>query len=169
MRAKLQVRGIKSKGYKIKQSQTDRDGSFEEMKRYLCPLAEDLPLLKTHYPNEWFQRIDGNSIVQRWKDESGIEHHIFMYYPAPRTVEFLENMEKDWTIRNDYFLLLWKRLQTFGIAKYSDVPCDVTICDFDKYLNKNQIKRFQLKANGTPVVTRFKLNVNNRLKLKVKA
>jgi hypothetical protein len=157
--------GIKSSSGVIKRKHTDKSDEFEAMRRYLCPPPEDFPLLKTHYPGEWFQRIDGNSIVQRWKDDTGTEHHIFMYYPAEGNIKQLEAMESDWTIRNDYFLLLWKRLNLFGIARYRDVPCDVTSCEFDKYLSKATNR---LKLNVKPV-KRLKLNVCQRFKLKVKA
>lgn len=164
MRGRLKLK-IDTGGIVLKKKQTDRREDFKHMQRYLSPLPEDLPLLKNHYPGEWFQRIDGKSIVQRWKDDSGIEHNLFQFYPAEGWIPFLESMEHDWTIREDYFLLLWKRLQKFGIARYSDIPGDVTRDDFDKYLC-NSPKRLNLKVNNCP--KRLKLNVCNRLKLKVK-
>jgi hypothetical protein len=143
----------------IDKKQVNRYEDFKHMRRYLSPLPEDLPLLKDHYPGEWFQRIDGKSIVQRWKDSEGKEYNLFQFYPAEGMIRILDDMEKDWTIRDDYFLLLWKRLQKFGIAKYGDVPCSVTVEDFDKYLNnKLPIKKFSLKINPP----------SKRLKLKVK-
>ena len=160
---------VEADAIRIDRKQVNRADEFKYMKRYLSPLPEDLPLLKNHYPGEWFQRIDGKSIVQRWKDADGKEHNLFQFYPAEGMIRLLDLMEKDWTIREDYFLLLWKRLQKFGIARYSDVPGNITVEDFDKYLNnQSPVRKFSLKTINPPS-KRFKLNVCNRLKLKVNA
>lgn len=143
----------------IKRKQIDNSDNTQEIRKYLCPSSEDLPLLKTHYPGEYFQRIDGNSIVQRWRDDAGEDHHIFMFYPANNPDKFFEETKDDWTTKNYYFLLLWKRLNKFGIAKYSDIPDSITKEDFEKYLNQTPIKRLQLK---------IKPLIYQRLKLKVK-
>jgi hypothetical protein len=158
--------GIKaSKKFVVKRKDINRSESLEEVCKFLCPTSENLPLLKTHYPGEKFQRVDKRSIVQRWTDEQGIDHHTFMFYPTPEFQKYLEDSESEIYTNNDYFLLLWKRLNIFGIAKYSDIPEDITRKEFDKYLNTNGIKRHKLITNG---VKRYKLKVCTRFKLKVK-
>jgi hypothetical protein len=160
MKLKLQVKGIKAKSQIIKKSV--KNDNFEEMSRFLSPLPEDLPLLKTHYPGEWFQRIDKQSVVQRWKDDAGNEQHNFMFYPSTSMIEELNQMEIDWRVRDNYFLLLWKRLQKFGIARYKDIPSNVTAYDFEKYLNKEKpIVKFNLKIKNECKThcTRLKLKV----------
>lgn len=168
LKLKLKPLQKKLKSLTIKRKETDTSDSAEQMRRYLLPLPEDLPLLKTHYPGEYFQRIDGNSIVQRWKDDAGVNHHIFMYYPAGNPEKYFEEIEKDLTINKIYTLLLWKRLNKFGIAKYSDVPDNVTRDDFEKYLDQGPTKRLKLQVKPNPF-QRLKLNSIPRLKLKVKA
>jgi hypothetical protein len=127
----------------------------EEIYRYMVPPAEDLPLLKVHYPGEWFERIDGRSIVRRWITDDGESHHELLFYP-PHTAHYkyeaLEH-EPD-SMRNDYFLLLWKMLNKFGIAKYTGVPHEVSKKDFDRFLNKPvriplfvKPERLKLKVN----------------------
>jgi hypothetical protein len=171
MKGKLKLKSkpseVKFKSLTIKRKQTDNSSSAEEMRRYMCPPPEDFPLLKTHYPGEYFQRIDGNSVVQRWKDDAGVDHHIFMFYPAGDPEKDFEEIEKDLTLKNNYALLLWKRLNKFGIAKYSDVPDNVTREDFEKYLNQSPVKRLKLQVKPS-VFQRLKLKVAPRLKLKVK-
>jgi hypothetical protein len=130
---------------RVKQSQS---GLGEDLRRYLLPLPEDFPLLSTHYDGEWFQRVDGISVNQRWKDSDGIDHHRLIFYPAPAMQEKLNAMENDWRIRNDYLLLLWKMLQKFGVANYRGVPSDVHYSDFDRYLNASPKMKLKLKPNG---------------------
>lgn len=116
------------------------------MQRFLLPLPEDLPLLKEHYVGEYFQRIDGWSVVQRWKDsDTGIDHHKLLFYPSKICQEHIINLENDKTNRNFYCLLLWKMLQKHGNASYNQIPEDVTYSDFDKYLNNTPSKRIKLK------------------------
>jgi len=171
MKGKLKLKSkpseMKFKSLTIKRKQTDNSSGAEEMRRFMCPPPEDLPLLKTHYPGEYFQRIDGRSMVQRWKDDAGVDHHIFMFYPSNELIKIIEAEEKDSNGQNWYFLLLWKRLNKYGIAKYSDIPENITREEFEKYLNQIPVKRLKLQVKP-PVFQRLKLKVAPRLKLKVK-
>jgi hypothetical protein len=171
MKGKLKLKSkpseVKFKSQTIKRKQIDNSDNAEQIRRFMCPPPEDFPLLKTHYPGEYFQRIDGNSVVQRWKDDAGVDHHIFMFYPTGDPEIFFKEAEKNWTTKNDYLLLLWKRLNKFGIAKYCDIPECITKDDFEKYLNQNPVKRLKLQVKP-PVFQRLKLKVAPRLKLKVK-
>ena len=140
---------------RVKQTQAGLDDA--DVRRYLLPPPEDLPLLREHYDGEWFQRIDGCSVCQRWKDEAGVDHHRLIFYPAPGMQDRLNYMEGNWAIRDDYLLLLWKMLQKFGTVDYKSIPSDVHYNDFDKYLNKQQPKpKLKLKLKPS---TKFVLKL----------
>lgn len=150
---KLKLKKLETPKAYIKRKEA-ASGLDEDMRRYLLPPPEDFPLLKEHYDGEWFQRIGGYAVNQRWTDSDGIDHHRLIFYPAPALQHELNSMENDWRIRNDYLLLLWKMLQKYGIADYKRIPTDVQYNDFPKYLNSN--------------TTKFKLKMKPMLKLKLK-
>lgn len=132
-----------------------RSGLDDEMRRYLLPLPEDLPLLRDHHEGEWFQRIDGCSVCQRWKDPTtGQDFNRLIFYPAPGMQEILERNANDWTRRDDFLLLLWRMLQKFGSVDYDAIPGDVKFGEYDKYLNRSMPK--------------LKLKLKPKLKLKLK-
>lgn len=141
---------------RVKQTQESLDDS--DIRRYLLPPPEDLPLLKEHYTGEWFQRIDGCSVCQRWKDKDGVNHHRLIFYPAPRMQDQLNQMENDWVLRDDYLLLLWKLLQKYGSVEYHAIPGDVHYNDFHKYLDKQINTKPKLKLKLKPS-TKFVLKL----------
>jgi hypothetical protein len=147
---------------RVKQTQTGLDDA--DIRRYLLPPPTDLPLLREHYDGEWFQRIDGCSVCQRWKDKDGVDHHRLIFYPAKGMQERLDLMEHNWSIRNDFLLLLWKMLQKFGTVDYNSIPGDAHYNDFDKYLNRQPSKpKMKLKLKPNIVIANAKKFV---LKLK---
>jgi hypothetical protein len=154
--AKLKLKPKQGTGFILRVKQT-QSGIDEDLRRYLLPPPEDFPLLRDHYDGEWFQRIDGCSVCQRWKDKDGTDHHRLIFYPAKGMQERLDYMENNWVIRDDFLLLLWKMLQKFGTVDYHAIPGDVHYNDFDKYLNKQQPKpKLKLKLKPS---TKFVLKL----------
>ena len=137
------------------------DDDFAEMRRYICPPPEDLPLLRDHYEGEYFERVDGMSVVRRWK--VGNEYfHDFMFYPAKGLDERIELMFKGEFPKDPYLMLLYRLLQKNGICHYTGIPGDVTEADFNKYLSTPTANhKIQLKVKEVPAVT-------GKLKLKLK-
>lgn len=143
LKLKLKVKEDPPKAYIRRKEATS--GLDDDMRRYLLPPPEDFPLLKEHFEGEWFQRVDGIGVNQRWKDADGIEHHRLLFYPAPQMQEKLEQMKNNWTIRNDYLLLLWELLKKNGFADYKRIPNDIRYDEFSKYLNSTPKLKLKLK------------------------
>jgi hypothetical protein len=144
-RLTLKLKSLKKETTLVLKQKEVRTGLGDDLRRYLCPLAEDLPLLIIqHYDNEHFERVDGWAVVHRWEKE-GTKYHKLLFYPAYENQIYLETMEKENPYGLEWHILLLKILKKFGYVNYNAIPMDVSLTDFDKYLTpKESIKKSKI-------------------------